>query len=234
MNLSLSKFVTVSLTLAVGACARGAATEPHAMSAPQHEASAAKEEREASQHTKQYAPGLTAKSLRCNAGQPCWTSTRNPTEQHRILAEEHRKLAAEHRASSQALRDAEGGACAGVPDEDRDMSPFLHGSDIERVTQLREQQGPQGSTRDAGATVVFHSSPGMTKEWLETVINCHLARNAAVGHDMLEMGYCPLVPRGVQAKVRSVADGLAVDLRSDDPNTAAEIWRRARRLKAAP
>ncbi len=234
MNLNLSKFVTVSLTLAVGACAHATATEPHAMSAPRHEARAAKEEREASQHAKQYDPGLTAKSLRCNAGQPCWTSTRNPTEQHHKLAEEHRKLAAEHRDASQALRDAEAGACAGVADDDRDMSPFLHTSDIERVTQLREQQGPQGITRDAGATVVFHSSPGMTREWLESVINCHLARNRAVGHDMSEMGYCPLMPRGVQAKVRSVREGLAVDLRSDDPATVAEIWRRARRLKNAP
>jgi len=67
-------------------------------------------------------------------------------------------------------------------------------------------------------------------EWLQRIVDCHLARNAAVGHDMPEMADCPLVPRGAKASVRSVGDGFAVDVSSEAAESAAEIWRRAQLL----
>jgi hypothetical protein len=100
------------------------------------------------------------------------------------------------------------------------------------VSQFREEKlvGKNRITRDAGATIVFRATPGLTVEWLQRIVDCHLARNSAVGHDMPEMAYCPLVPRGAQAKVRSVGDGFAVDVRADDAETAEEIWRRAQQI----
>ena len=71
---------------------------------------------------------------------------------------------------------------------------------------------------------------GLTQEWLQRLVNCHLARNAAVGHEMPEMPYCPLVPRGATAQVRSVGDGFAVDIQADDSDAAGEILRRAQAL----
>lgn len=70
------------------------------------------------------------------------------------------------------------------------------------------------------------------RERLQHIVDCHTARNAAMGHDLSQMPDCPLVPRGVEAQVRSVGDGFAVDVRSDDA-AVEEIWKRAERLAPA-
>lgn len=149
-----------------------------------------------------------------------------------LASQEHRERAAQHRAASQSLRDAEAHACAGLRAEERDTSPFVRGTDVQSVRQLREVTivGKARMIRDSGATVVFRPTPGLTAEWLQRIIACHLARSAAGGHDMPEMPYCPLVPRGAQARVRSLGDGFAVDVYADDADTAAEIWRRAQQI----
>jgi hypothetical protein len=45
------------------------------------------------------------------------------------------------------------------------------------------------------------------------------------------MPYCPLVPKGITAKVESTGNGFAVRIESQDPNTAQEVLRRAQALK---
>jgi hypothetical protein len=234
MNYRFSRFIIAPAMLAAGACGHAAGTQPHDMSAAQHQAAAAREEDQATQHAGQHDPEATQTEERCSGGKGrvCWTVTTNPTQGHVKTAQEHRELAAEHRAASQALRDAEARACVELDAADRDVSPFAHGADIRSVSQFREEKlvGKNKVARDVGATVVFRATPGLTSEWLQRIIDCHVARNAAVGHDMPEMAYCPLVPRGAQATVRSVGDGFAVDVRADDAETAAEIWRRAQQL----
>ncbi|HKP64188.1 MAG TPA: hypothetical protein VJV78_45945 [Polyangiales bacterium] len=232
------KYVAVCFVmLAVSACAHSSGTDPHEMSAAQHEAAATREQEQGAAHAAQHDPNATMEQTECPSGERtvCWTKTVNPTAGHIKSSDEHTQLAAQHRAASQTLRTAEATACAGLRDQDRDTSPFAHTADIQGVTELKAQ-GPsyQGSTgTDGGATVVFRATKGLTVEWLQRIVNCHLARNAALGHDVPEMPYCPLVPNGVQAKVRSVGDGFAVDVTSKDPATAAEIWRRANQLTAA-
>lgn len=227
-------FCTLLLPVMLAACGPAAGTQPHDLNVPEHEAAAAKEEQQAADHADQHDPNASASEERCSAGKGrvCWTVTSNPTDEHAKTAEQHHHLAAQHRAASESLRQAEQHACAGLTDEDRDVSPFAHVADIRSVAPLKEERavGKNKEAFEAGATVVFQAAPGLTEEWLQRIVNCHLARNAAVGHDMAEMDYCPLVPRGVQAKVRSVGDGFAVDVRSDDAATAAEIWRRAQKL----
>jgi hypothetical protein len=210
--------------LALGACGPPAGTRPHDMSIAQHEAAATREEGQATQI------GGAAGPCQNSPGPVCWSDATSS------WAAERRNLAARHRAAAQALREAEARACAGLTDEDRDTSPFSHGTDIRSVSQLREerQSGKASTARDTGATIVFRSTPGLTAEWLQRILDCHLARNAAVGYDMPEMPDCPLVPRGASAKVRSVGDGLAVDVRSDDATSAAEIWRRAQAIHVTP
>jgi hypothetical protein len=237
MNYSLSRILALPLTLIAGACAHTSGTDPHDMSAHEHEAAAAREEGESSEHAAQHDPNAQATQENCSLGRErvCWADTRNPTEEHKAMATEHRNLAAKHRAASQALKDAEASACAGISEEDRDMSPFAHSSDIQSVSQLSEEAPAIKAKlkRDAGATIVFRAAPGLTAEWLQRIVDCHLARNSAVGHEMPEMSSCPLVPRGAKATVRSVGDGFAVDVYGEDSATAAEIWRRAQQLKPA-
>lgn len=70
----------------------------------------------------------------------------------------------------------------------------------------------------------------MTAEWLQRLVDCHLARNASLGHSVPELPDCPLVPKGVEAQVLSTGSGFAVNVRADDPATSEEIFARARRL----
>lgn len=236
MNLDISRILVLPLALAAGACGHAAGTEPHDMSATEHEAAAASEESQASQHAAQHDPNAQQSQERCSGGKGrvCWTVTDNPTAGHKSTSEEHHELAVKHHDASKALRDAEARACVGLTDEDRDMSPFAHKADIQSVSQLREEKVlGKSKIMHAGATVVFRATPGLTAEWLQRIVDCHLQRNASVGHDMPEMAYCPLVPRGAEATVRSVGDGFAVDVRAADAETAAEIWRRAQLITSA-
>lgn len=172
----------------------------------------------------------------------CWSEKVNPTAMHQKLAEEHRQVAAQHRTASETLRAVEARACAGLADEDRDTSPFSQRTDIQSVSPLRQdvvsttyESRPEGGSspgRLLGAIIVFRAVPGLTAQWLQRIVDCHLARNAAIGHETAsaEMAYCPLAERGARAVVRESRGGFAVDVRADDPPIAEEIWRRAQRL----
>jgi hypothetical protein len=70
----------------------------------------------------------------------------------------------------------------------------------------------------------------MTAQWLQRLVDCHLARNAALGPDVPEMPYCPLVPKGVTATVTPTAAGFSVAVHADESDTASEVLRRARTL----
>ena len=197
-------------------------SQPHEMSAEQHEAAARQEEQTTAGHAAKYGPNAS------------WTSVTNPTDVELREAEEHRRRAADHRAASAALRDAETRACIGISSDNRDMSPFERTEDIESVIALNERRssGKQSYGQMVGATVTFRAVPGMTAEWLQRMIDCHLARNAALGHVVPEMPNCPLVPNGVAATVSSTGRGFAVAIQSNDPATAMEILARAERLVA--
>lgn len=233
----------VVMIATLAACApTTAGAHPHDMSVEQHEAMAAREEAEAAKHDTRFSPNAQAYREKCvgpggHSGTPvCWSSTVNPTEEHLRDAEEHRRRAADHRAAAQALRDAEGRACAGISPENRDISPFYHREDIVRVERLTTPTSVPTTTNPPtlrGAIVTFRAVPGLTAEWLQRTINCHLARNAAMGYDASDMPYCPLMLKGVSATVTSTGDGLAVSVSSKDATVAAEILRRAQALVGA-
>jgi hypothetical protein len=157
----------------------------------------------------------------------CWTSVENPTAEHLREAAEHRRIAAEHRQASSVLQQAEARSCVGITPDDRDISPFLRVEDIAGVAPY-----PSPPATAEGASVTFRAVPGVTAKWLQRVVDCHLARNAAVGHIALDMPDCPLVPKGTEATVRGTPSGFVVRVRSDDPASAREILDRARRLVA--
>ncbi len=164
----------------------------------------------------------------------CWTSQVNPTAQHQTDAGEHRKTAEQHRAAAETLRKAEAGACGGIADEDRDTSPFYHREDIVRVEPIQSEPPTRGGGPPIvqGAKVTFRAVPGLTAEWLQRVVTCHLARSSTLGHNAKEMDYCPLSLKDVTATVTSVGDGFAIAVRSDNRDSAKEILRRAESLKA--
>jgi hypothetical protein len=206
------------------------------LSTSEHEITAARLDRVAAAEDSRYDPlrrtGFCHGRIR-NGDDVCWTSLVNPTERYRRHAEEHREEAAAHRLAAGALRAAEASACVGIGQADRDESPFDHVEDIVRVEPLRGGvsrylEAPQTE----GVVVTFRPVPGLTVFWLQHVIDCQIARNAALGNDVTRFKRCLLVPRGVQATVSAAPEGFAVTIRAHDRETAEELFRRADRLVA--
>lgn len=227
-------FASVFVVGLVG-CAGAPGTAPQDMSAAQHEAMAKQEDTAAVEHQAQHDPNASVSTERCGKSAPCWTSTSNPTEKHASDAEAHKEMAAKHRAAAGALAQAESQSCSGIDAEDRDESPFNHREDISSVAPLERTvtRGKNSSKATSGAVVTFRALPGLTTEWLQHEMNCHLARAASTGFAMPEMAYCPLMLKGVKATVASAGDGFAVTVESEDPGTAKEILTRAQALVAS-
>jgi hypothetical protein len=217
-------------------------TQPHEQGAAQHLAAAKLEAERLEQHKKLYDPRAQQFVKRCDptlkdaypATPICWIETINPTAVHLKEIEEHRMRAVEHRKAARELRDVEERACAGVADEDRDISPFSHREDILGVNPLEEAVPGKRERRVVGATILFRKVTHLTGEQLQSIVNCHLARNAVIGHDVASaaMAQCPLTERGARASVRTLDRGFAVDVRADDALAAQAIWRRAQGLAA--
>ena len=227
----MKSFVLFTLaTFFVVACAANPGTRPHDMSMGSHDAVAAQADQPARDHTAQSNSSAARTAASCAGDDGCWTSRVYPTNEHDAAAQRQRELATEHRAASLALREAEAQACGGISEDDRDMSPFFHREDIQSARPLNQQAMRATSAEHVGAVVVFRAVPGMTAQWLQRVVNCHLARAAAVGNRMPEMDYCPLVLKNVHARVTPVSDGFEVEITSEDPATVAEIEKRAEAL----
>lgn len=177
------------------------------MSAPAHESVAREHERAAAAHEAARTPQAVQERGGCSAHllglQVCWSASRTAPDEHAVQAEEHRRIAAEHRAASAALRQAEASSCTTIAPDDRDIGPFAHVEDIAGVEPLYEMVtvNKMASPRLVGASVRFRPVPGLTRERLQQIVDCHLARNAALGHDSSRMPDCPLVPAGVRATV---------------------------------
>jgi hypothetical protein len=248
-----SRIIAVLVPLAASACGAAAGTHPNDMSAADHQKAADEENSQSGVHAANYDPAAAPGEAGCSGrtGAACWSSSSNPTSEHLDHASQHRELAAKHRAASEALRNAETSACSGIPEEDRDMSPFMHRDDVSRVSQLDSDSPapnvgavePALEARDSragktqktllvGADIEFKAVPGMTAEWLQRVVDCHSARNAALGYDLVssEMPGCPLAVKGATGKVHSTGDGFTITVRAEDQAAATEIWRRAQHL----
>jgi len=133
------------------------------------------------------------------------------------------------RASSDALRNAEIRACAGVSPEDRDTSPFEHAGEVNSILPLYSQ----GSSANQliGATVTIQLASDMTAERFQRLMDCSLARNTALGRVASDALDCPILPKGAQATVSPAPGGtLAVEIRSSDLTTARGILACSQRL----
>jgi hypothetical protein len=203
-------------------------TRPQDMGAEQHEKAAAAAATEAAEHEAGFDPTQARSTRVCRGRGPCWTEEVNPTAEHKQHAQKLRAAAAEHRAAAQTLRDAETTSCAGLSDEDRDLGPFFHREDVERVEPLHAYAGRDRSVR--GAVITFKPVAGLTSEWMQRSLDCHLARNAALGFDAPDMAHCPLAPRGVRAIARESVGRVVVEVVAPDASAAQTVLTRAQLL----
>ena len=229
----LNRCAFTLFTVSIAACATTPGAQPQEMSAAQHDVVAANQETSAQVHAGRYNPDASVSTELCSSEGDCRPWPTNPTAEHLSEAKKDQQMAADHRAGSKALRDAEARACARLAEADRDTTPFAHREDIASVEPLTVNVSSSKAqfARTQGAVVTFRAVPGMTAQWLQRIVDCHLARNAVLGHDVPEMAYCPLVPKNVTARVTATDTGFAVAVRSEDADTAAEILRRARALR---
>jgi hypothetical protein len=88
----------------------------------------------------------------------------------------------------------------------------------------------------SGVEITFRPVPGLNAPWLQRLVSCHQARNAAIGYDQAsaDMPSCPLALPGTQATVSAVDDGVALTVRSDDTDIAKRILRRADMIQQQP
>jgi hypothetical protein len=211
MNI-MNRIALVGLVLVTFACRGREGTHPEDMSAKQHDAAAADAETKAVEHESQYDPtAVVFDGSDCS--EFCFRS--NPTEHHLREANRFRREAQRHRDASHDLRVVEERACADIPEIHRDFSPFFHGDHIAGA-----------EIGDSGPVVVhFDQIPKTTAEGLQRLVDCHLARNAAMGFEMEEMDYCPLGVAGVSATVVATDAGLDIQLDAEDEARAAVVTR---------
>jgi hypothetical protein len=138
------------------------------LTAREHEARAAEEERAARMVPAPTTSCLAEPEARSLIGDgPCWSSFRGPHAYEAIA--HHRRLAAAHRRASEALRDAERRACAGIAEHDRVMSPFSHVDDLAAVQPLRDP----ATGALLGSAVRFRAVPSLTFDRLKQIVDCH-------------------------------------------------------------
>lgn len=162
--------------------------------------------------------------------EPCWRSSAHAAPEFN----RYRKLAAEHREAAQDLRDAEAKACANVAEEDRDISPFARRDEVVAADELtvEEVRGDTKTRALKGASVTMQAVPGLSQDYLQRVVDCHLARNASMGFAMQEWDFDPLSVKGASATVQAVDGGFRVDIQGEDKASIAEIAKRADALVA--
>lgn len=186
-----------------------AGPKPQPLSAEEHLAQAEHHERKAEEHEGKHHLD--------------WT----PTPGWEAEAARYREFAAKHRTASAALRDAEARACAGIEDDDRDESPFVHKADILEVQEINVTEGKQLTTRRRGASIVVRAVGGLTAQWLQRLVDCRVAENAALGYDVPEFPDDPLAVPGVTTSVTALSNAFAVNIEHDTQDRAREIQRRA-------
>lgn len=208
--------VRVLVLLASAGCAE---QSPPKLSAEGHEEAALAEKRAA-------AAADPCVSGRIATDEPCWTS-------HATEIEEHERAAAQQQETAD-LQRAEQRACAEVSKADREQTPFSHRADILSVQPL-VLKSPDGREREVGAVVVFRKVPHLSAQRLKDIVDCHLARNAALGVERHDLEYCPLTVnplafKNLKIDVVERADGLALTLETNDSSEVAhEILLRAQR-----
>lgn len=217
------RFVAFVASAAVACSHPG--TLPQDMSAEGHEQAAREASAVAQENPCPPNRGETAQS---NA--VCWTPSQSGDARARA-AEHQQRLADAHRLAAAELRSEADAACAGVPETDRNMSPFSHLADIDGARPLYGPHDSKKSVRSPiGVTIFLRPVPGLTQERLQRLVNCHLAQNAVLGHVSPSEPDCPLVPAGVVASVRSATDRFAVDVKGNSPSVVTEIRARTQRL----
>lgn len=114
-------------------------------------------------------------------------------------------------------------ACA-APFNDPQQGPFARRDYITSVEPYRVTETNLKHTwsKLEGAVVTLRPAPGVTREWLQALVDDHMSRMAGA-----PMNDCPLSVAGATADVSSTGNGFAITIHSKDKDAAEDILRRA-------
>jgi hypothetical protein len=212
------------LPIFLGACTYY--VPPPEMSVEAHEAVATAADSSARANVEQVLTEAPSKPTPCDGSTaPCWTVTESSATRQLEEAQALHRIANEHREVAVALHDAEASACGGVAAGDRDISPLTRREDITSTGRLMGRTVAKSPTDEPrGAFVTIRAVRGLTRQYLQRVLECHLARNASMGYGVHRGD--PQAIQGASVAVDSLGDGFRIELSSDDWDTAREIMRR--------
>jgi hypothetical protein len=177
------------------------------MSAADHRAHAAAEEKKAEEQEKKYNPDASADKMVQGPGF-FDTVTYNPTAHHAAEAEEHREHAEAHRKAAAALEKFEEAECKSFPPETRKECPLL---------------GTVKSVEDVDDGVRIRLADDVNQEAALAHVKCHIAYANKMGRE--GMDDCPLYIKGVSAKAGD-ADHV-IELTLDDDAELGELRKRS-------
>jgi hypothetical protein len=156
-------------------------------------------------------------------------------EEHEYAANEAKRpsdspsLANEHLAVAQQLREAERAACAEVPDAERDAGPFARRDRIVAIEPLKARPYAKSMLQPSGIAVYIRASPGLTEQWLDRVLECHMARHAVIGSKIPDRD-SPLFVDDARVALSSYGDGFRIAITTRDIAAAREVIERGRTL----
>ncbi len=182
---------------------------PDDMSASEHRAHAAADEKNAAVHQGRHDPEAEAEKT-VQYGADYWdTVTYNPTEVHLRHASEFREHAEHHRAAAAELEEFEEAECKSFPPKTRGVCPLL---------------GTVESTKDVDDGVSVRLSSKLKRKAALAHVRCHLAYARTKGRK--GMDGCPLYLEGVKAEAGDGAQEIV--LRVDDERKRTELRKRTR------
>jgi hypothetical protein len=124
--------------------------------------------------------------------------------------------------------------CTGLSEQDRATNPLQGQVEIVAVDEIRswpyspKQLQAWGPVQ--GASVTVRATPGVTEEYLERVVRCHVALAQSAGGTS---GPNPLAVPGARATVSSAGPGFRIDIVGEDKKSARTILVHANELAAA-
>ncbi|HZU84053.1 MAG TPA: hypothetical protein VE987_14090 [Polyangiaceae bacterium] len=128
-------------------------------------------------------------------------------------------------AAQTTAQDEGSSACAcAAPFASATVSPLANRAYIADVTPYRViTTDKRRQTLLEGATIKVVAVPGVTREWLQRVVDAHVGDNASSA----DAGWDPLAVPGASAIVKPARDGFEITIMGDEHGGAKEVLRRA-------
>jgi hypothetical protein len=157
---------------------------------------------------------------------PCFDATEETAVHEHWAAEHERNEAKRDRQAAANLVETELHSCQGIPERERQHSPFAHKSSIASVEAYREG----GKLR--GVRISFKPVRGLTAEWLERDIQCQQARYATLGQPADYLPRDPTLVPNAHVGVSDVDHHIEVLVIAPDGDSGQLAFQRAQDLLA--